>query len=138
MKVIELEINDIEENEDTNIDKLNLANDIISNISPLFNKEYLNKLRKFKKLKSMVEEKKIRIQNEKLELETILNEFNKKEKQRRLIYKLSKLIYSGLIQETMKFELITILNSFDTLDDKKITEYLTETMRIISRKFAKI
>ena len=55
-----------------------------------------------------------------------------------MIYKLSKLIYSGLIQETMKFELITILNSFDTLDDKKITEYLTETMRIISRKFAKI
>jgi len=136
MRIIETDINDIT-TENVNESKMNLADDIISYIHPIFSREYNKKIREIKDLKKSLSEKKEKIKNNKIELENLLKIFSKKDKESQLIRKMGKLIQTGLIQESMKNEMSVMLKSFENMEEEKITSYLNEVMRLVSQKFAK-
>ena len=135
MNIIETNINDIPN--DLNQVKSNLLNNIIDQIHPLFSKEYMNKIKEIKKIKNNISLKQNQVKSEKLELEKIMESLNKKKKEKILIERIAKLVNSGLIQESMKKELVILLKSFEGMDSEKINKYLNETMKILSQKFAK-
>jgi len=136
MRIIETEIDDIQTK---NIDelKMNLANDVINYIQPIFNKDYKEKIKKIKQLKQNISIKKEKIKQEKIELERIVKSFSKKNKEKELLNKMGKLIQTGLIQDSMKKEMTILLKSFENLPEDKITSYLNEAIVILSQKFAK-
>lgn len=137
MNIIQTNINDISIDKNLDIAKVNLANEIISFIKPILSKEYRDIAKEIKHLKKSLHEKKEKIKNEKLILENLLKDFYKKDKESQLLKRMGKLIQTGLIQESMKNEMVMLLRSFESISEEKITGYLNETMRIISNKFAK-
>jgi hypothetical protein len=136
MRIIETDINDFHLT-NLNESKIELANEIINYINPIFSHDYNKKIREIKDLKKSLSEKKEKIKNNKIELENLLKIFSKKDKESQLIRKMGKLIQTGLIQESMKNEMSVMLKSFENMEEEKITSYLNEVMRIVSQKFAK-
>jgi len=136
MRIIETDINDFHLT-NLNESKIELANEIINYINPIFSQDYNKKIREIKDLKKSLSEKKEKIKNNKIELENLLKIFSKKDKESQLIRKMGKLIQTGLIQESMKNEMSVMLKSFENMEEEKITSYLNEVMRIVSQKFAK-
>lgn len=136
MRIIETEINDIcvDNIEES---KINLVNEIINYVQPIFTDEYKEKVHEIKSLKSTLVDNQERIKKEKDELTNLFNIFSKKNKEKVLLNKMGKLIHTGLIQESMKNEMTVLLNSFDRLPEEKITSYLNETIVLLSQKFAK-
>lgn len=137
MKVIETSTNDFKSFNNQDEFKVKLSNDIISFVQPIFTKEYSKKINEIKNLKLSIEDKKEKIKKDRISLESSLNEFKKKDKESQLLGKLTKLLQTGLIQDNMKNEMKSLLDSFNDLPEEKITNYLNETIRILSRKFAK-
>ena len=136
MRILETDINDIPI-ENINKSKLKLTEDIIDYIQPIFNSEYKKKVKELKLFKKFLTTKKEEIKQEKNELEILFKDFNKKSKERELLLKMGKLVQTGLIQESMKNELVTLLKSFENLPEEKISSYLNETIVLLSQKFAK-
>ncbi len=136
MRIIETDINDFHLT-NLNESKIELANEIINYINPIFSQDYNKKIREIKDLKKSLSEKKEKIKNNKIELENLLKIFSKKDKESQLIRKMGKLIQTGLIQESMKNEMSVMLKSFENMEEEKITSYLNEVMRLVSQKFAK-
>jgi len=136
MRILETEINDIPILS-AKQSKLNLADNVINYIQPIFSKDYKNKIQEIKNLKELVDKKQEKIKQEKVELSNLLKTFSKKSKEQELLNKMDKLIQTGLIQHTMKEEMINLLNSFENMEEEKITNYLNEAIRVISQKFAK-
>jgi hypothetical protein len=135
MKIIETNVNDINNSVDEL--KLNLVNRIIEKINPLFNIEYIKKVKEIKMIEEEISTKKILIKDEKIELTKISEQLEKKKREQLLINRIGKLISAGLVQESMKKEMTNLLTSFDSMDKEKINTYLSETMQIISQRFAK-
>ena len=136
MRILETDINDIQI-ENINESKLKLTEEIINYIQPIFSKEYKEKIKEIKLFKKFLISKKDEINQEKIELESLFKIFNKKNKERELLVKMGKLVQTGLIQESMKNELVTLLKSFENLPEEKISSYLNETIVLLSQKFAK-
>ena len=136
MRIIETDINDFP-NMNLNESKIELADEIINFVNPIFSNDYNKKIREIKELKKSLSEKKEKIKNNKIELENLLKIFSKKDKESQLIRKMGKLIQTGLIQESMKNEMSVMLKSFENMEEEKIVSYLNEVMRIVSQKFAK-
>jgi hypothetical protein len=136
MRIIETDINDFHLT-NLNESKIELVNEIINYINPIFSHDYNKKIREIKDLKKSLSEKKEKIKNNKIELENLLKIFSKKDKESQLIRKMGKLIQTGLIQESMKNEMSVMLKSFENMEEEKITSYLNEVMRLVSQKFAK-
>ena len=136
MRILETDINDIQI-ENFNESKLKLTEEIINYIQPIFSKEYKEKIKEIKLFKKFLISKKDEINQEKIELESLFKIFNKKNKERELLVKMGKLVQTGLIQESMKNELVTLLKSFENLPEEKISSYLNETIVLLSQKFAK-
>jgi len=136
MRIIETEINDIPEV--SNIEsKLNLSNKIIEYVQPIFDLRYSQLVKEIKNLKENVENKRVKINKEKIELENLVKDFSKKDKESQLLHKIGLLIQTGLIQENMKNEMSVMLQSFEHMSEDKITNYLNEAIRILGQKFAK-
>lgn len=136
MNIIETEINDIPSNLVEN--KKKLVNNIINHIQPLFDKEYIKNIREVKKINESIKIKKEQVKQEKEELEKIRLLLDKKTKEQTLLGRINKLVISGLIQESMKNELIILIKNFEGMDSERINSYLNETMKILSQRFAKV
>jgi hypothetical protein len=136
MRIIETDINDIEFS-NINNEKINLAEEIMSYVIPIFSKDYTKKIKQIKDLKKDINFKKEKIKSDKLNLEELLKKYSKIDKESQLLNKMGKLIQTGLVQESMKTEMIVLLKSFENVKEEKIVEYLNETISIISKKFAK-
>jgi len=136
MRIIETEVNDIPKS-NLSESKTNLANNVISYIYPLFNENYRKQVKECRELKNSLNDKKEKIHVEKTKLKSVLKEYNKRNKESQLLKKMGKLIHTGLIQSSMKKEMIVLLKSFEHMKEEKITSYLNETIKILSQKFAK-
>jgi uncharacterized protein (DUF3084 family) len=136
MRIIETEVNDIPKS-NLNDSKNNLANSVISYVYPLFNENYRKQVKEVKELKEALNSKKEKVHVEKNKLKTILKEYDKKNKESQLLKKMGKLIHTGLIQDSMKKEMVVLLKSFEHMKEDKISSYLNETIKILSQKFAK-
>ena len=136
MRIVETNINDIPIL-NINESKLNLAENVIDYIQPIFSKEYKQKIEEVKQLKKSYLDKKEKINQEKIELTNLLSTFSKKNKEKELLGKMGKLIHTGLIQESMKNEMSILLKTFEKISEEKIISYLNETIKILGQRFAK-
>ena len=135
MNIIETEIPDINiENLDQS--KVQLANKIIQNINPLFddlqqekNNEYTFKVNEFKQLKKNV------ITN-KTEIEGLFKHYKRKQKVKKLLERIDKLVSLGIVNEGQtKQDTIILLKIIDNLSTNKLNYHLKETMNTISKRF---
>ncbi len=136
MKITETNIPDIDV---SNIDKskINLAEKIMYNINPLFDdlhqsrtKDYKEKLSEFKKIRNNV-------LSNKTEIETLFDHFKRKQKVKKLLERIDKLVSLGIVNDgQIKQETIVLLKIIDKLSIDKLNYHLKETMTTISKRFS--
>jgi len=136
VKIIKTSIPDVTE---TNLNeaKLALSNNIINNIYPLFDDIIESKLKDTDNLE--IELKRLRqiVLGKKSELEKLIKEMGRKQKISKLLYRLEKLIKSGLIYDgSLKGEIILLLRVVMGLDEKRLDLNLENSMKILSKRFA--
>lgn len=125
---------------ESNLDesKVTLANNIIKNVYPLFDDVYTEKVSQLKKLKALYENRKSKVIENKTNLEIMLKKYDQKKKVSKLLTRLEKLVDSGLVYDGhLKSETIVLLKIIDKLSDEKLDHHLSETLKIIGKRFSK-
>lgn len=137
MNIIETSIPDISE-KTIEQSKIILAENIINNISPLLDEEYSTKVNKRRKLKEDYKLSKRTITAEREEIEKLLKEYNRKKKVSKILDRISKLVESGLINDSqLKHETVILLKILDKLPEDKLDMQLTRTMEVLNKRFSK-
>jgi len=138
MNIVETQIPDVNiENIDSA--KVDLANRIIKNVSPLFNEVYIDRANELARLKLELKRKRLEVKKKKDDLEELFSQYKKKEKVRKLLSRISKLVSSGLVFEgTLKRETVVLLKVLDDLSDERLDYHLQESMKIISQRFSRV
>lgn len=135
MNIIETTIADINV-ENIDVTKVKLANKIIQNISPLFDEVYINNVDRINNLTIELQEKKKEVLKDKDELELLLKIYKRKQKVKKLLERVDKLVSSGLVDGHSKNETIVLLKVIDRLPDDKLDYHLKNTMNIIQKRFS--
>jgi len=137
MKIIETKNPDVTE---YNLDesKITLANNIIKNVYPLFDDVYTEKVSQLKKLNMLYENRKAKVIENKKHLELMMRQYEQKKKVSKLLTRLEKLVDSGLVYDGhLKSETIVLLKIINKLSDDKLNHHLSETLKIIGKRFSK-
>ena len=137
MKITVTDIPDVSE---SNIEdsKITLADNIIRNVYPLFDDVYTEKLSQIKQLKKLYQERKAKVIQNRNNIETMMGKYEQKKKVSKLLLRLEKLVDSGLVYDGhLKNETIVLLKIIDKLPDDKLNHHLSETMKIIGKRFSK-
>ena len=135
MNIIETKIPDIDV---TDIDqsKLNLAEKIIHNINPLFDDLQQVKVDEFKINVNKFNQLKTKVISNKNEIENMFENYKRKQKVKKLLERIDKLVSLGIVNEGQsKQETIVLLKIIDKLDINKLNFHLKETMNTISKRF---
>lgn len=126
----------VEENIDQS--KLVLANNIISNVYPLFDDMYQGHLSRIHKLTFEYKKKKVKVKESKYNLEGLMKRLERVKKESKLLDRIDKLVTSGLIYDgNMKHETIILLKIVHKLNDTQLETHLGNTLKMISKRFAK-
>jgi uncharacterized protein (DUF2344 family) len=136
MNIVETNIIDINI-ENIDMAKVELANNIIKNVSPLLDEVHINNLDIINSLTKELQEKKQKVLKNKDELELLLNTFKRKQKVRKLLERIEKLVESGLVNEGhSKNETVVLLKMIDKLPDDKVEYHLKNTLNILTKRFS--
>jgi len=115
-----------------------LADNIISNVYPLFNEVYTTRVDEIDNLKRDLEKKKELVHKHKIALEQMMSEYKKNKKISKLLDRIEKLISTGLVYDgSLKHEMIILLKIATKLSDEKIDYHLKDTLRTISKRFSR-
>jgi hypothetical protein len=118
--------------------KVILAENIISNVYPLFDDVYTEKVSQIKKLRTIYNSRKEKVIKNKENLEIMMKQYDRKKKVSKLLTRLENLVDSGLVYDGhLKSETIVLLKIIDKLSDEKLTYHLSETLKIIGKRFSK-
>ena len=135
MKITETKIPDIVT---TNINqtKIQLANKIIDNINPLFDDLHQSKKLEFNSKLKIFNEAKVNVLNNKKEIESLFEHYKRKQKVKKLLERIDKLVSLGIVNDGQsKQETIILLKVIDKLPIDKLNFHLKETMKTISKRF---
>jgi len=122
-----------------NIDqsKIILADNIISNVYPLFDELYQDRLGNYSSLTIKYKKIKTEVKNSKQNLESLMLKLNRIKKEAKLLDRIDKLINSGLINDgSLKHENIILLKIYNKLSDEKLDFHLRNTLKMISKRFS--
>jgi len=135
MNIIETKIPDINiENLDQS--KIQLAETIIQNINPLFDDLKQEKINEFKFKVNEFKQLKKNVHSNKTEIETLFEHYKRKQKVKKLLERIDKLVSLGIVNEGQtKQETIILLKIIDKLSTDKLNFHLKETMNTISKRF---
>lgn len=115
-----------------------LAENIISNVYPLFNEVYTTRVDEIESLKKDLEKKKSLVRKHKTALEQMMNEYKKGKKVSKLLDRIEKLITTGLVYDgALKHEMVILLKIATKLSDDKLDYHLKDTLRTISKRFSR-
>lgn len=137
MNIIETKIPDVHE-DNISQSKVVLADNIIRNIYPLFDEIFSTKVEQVDKLKVVLESKQVQVLESKRNLEQGIKNYKKKQKESKLLDRINKLVSSGLIYDgNLKHEMIILLKIIHSLSEEKLNYHLSNTLKIISKRFSK-
>ena len=137
MNIIETKIPDVHE-DNISQSKVVLADNIIRNIYPLFDEIFSTKVEQVNKLKVVLESKQVQVLESKRNLEQGIKNYKKKQKESKLLDRINKLVSSGLIYDgNLKHEMIILLKIIHNLSEEKLNYHLSNTLKIISKRFSK-
>lgn len=115
-----------------------LADNIISNVYPLFDDIYATKVQDIEELKNIINKQKDEINQDKIKLEEMIENYNRNKKVSKLLNLIERLVTSGLVYDgSIKNEMIVLLKVITKLSNEKIDSHLKDTLRIISKRFSK-
>lgn len=135
MKISVTSIPDIN-HENINLSKVSLANKIIGNVRPLFDDVFIEKNVTIKNLEEELENKKNYVKESKNRLQKKLNLYNKNKKVNKLLDRIEKMINLGILYDgSMKNEMVVVLKILEKLDERKIDNYLAETLKEVNKRF---
>ena len=135
MNIIETKIPDIDiENIDQS--KVNFANKVIYNVAPLFNDLRQGKIEEYESSSIKSRQLKKKILASKSNLETLFDQYKRKQKIKKLLERIEKLVSLGIINEGQsKQETVVLLKIVDNLSIEKLNFHLKDTMNTISKRF---
>jgi len=134
MKIEKTDIVDIDFDK-IDIEKVNLINEIIDFVRPLFDELMQNRLEKIREGKKTIKSLKAKFREEKKELIRLRDIHTKKSKVNDLINKIEKIISSPLINDgSLKTEMIILLKSIDKLSEERIDFHIKETSAILKKR----
>ena len=116
--------------------KIVLADNIISNIYPLFDDMYSEYLSSTSNLKNDFKKKKAEVKKNKIRLEQLISELNRVKKILKLLGRIEKMISAGLVYDgSLKHETIILLKIVTKLSNEKIEFHLGNTLNTITKRF---
>lgn len=119
--------------------KLRIANSIISTIKPLFDETFKTREKEENSLGNKLKSIGIKLDEEKIVIEKILEDYKKKQKISKLLERIQKLVSYGLTYDSVsKNEMVIMLKILDKLPEKKIDEHLLKTSNLLEKRFSKI
>jgi Skp family chaperone for outer membrane proteins len=137
MIVIETDIYDIR-GRDINEEKVDIANNILNVVGPLFEAEIEESkasMDKMKKERAKVDEDLIQVREK---LEELQAEFSRETKRKKLLNRIRQLIEANLTNDTsLKSEVIILLKVIDKLEDNLLDEHIERMIKTISKRFSK-
>jgi len=135
VKLIESNIPDIDiENIDK--EKVILSDKIINFIQPFFENYDSDKIDNFNTLKIQLENKKLKVSQNKVILENTSLKYNRQKKIKKLLNKITELISTKLINDNkLKHEILILVKVVDTLTNDKIDYHIFEIDKIIKKRF---
>lgn len=137
MKIVVTKIPDVTK-ETIDQSKVVLANNIISNVYPLFDEVFQGKIGYVNEMKKKLKQKKTEVNNRKEKLEQLMSEYNREKKISKLLSRIEKLVDSGLVYDgSIKNQTIVLLKVINKLTDDKLGHHLTETLQIIRKRFSR-
>jgi hypothetical protein len=117
--------------------KIVLADNIISNIYPLFDEIYQDQVGVLGSTNSRYMKKKTDVKKSKEELEGLMLKLDRVKKEAKLLTRIEKLVNSGLANDgSLKHENIILLKIYNKLTDEKLDYHLRNTLKIISKRFS--
>lgn len=122
-----------------NIDtsKILLADNIISNVYPLFDEMYQDHIGSLSSIDSDYKKKKTQVQKNKQNLEGLMLKLERVKKEAKLLARIEKLINSGLANDgSLKHENVILLKIYNKLSNEKLEYHLRNTLKIISKRFS--
>lgn len=137
MEIIDTKIPDVTVH---NIDesKQILANNIISNVYPLFNDLHKGKEKEAIKYKDSILKLKSVLKHEKDSIDALLVRYSKAKKISKILDRIKMMIKSGLINDgSLKHETVILLKILNRLPSGKLDEQLNKTMVLLNKRFAK-
>lgn len=123
-----------------NIDpsKIVLADNIISNVYPLFDEIYQDQIGTLDSISSKYNKKKSQVKKNKHELERLMLTLERVKKEGKLLTRIEKMINSGLTNDgSLKHETIILLKIYNKLTNEKLDHHLRNTLKIISKRFSR-
>jgi hypothetical protein len=120
-----------------NIDqsKIDLADKIINNVQPLLDEVFNEKVASARVLVKEYSEKKKLVSEKKIALEEMFKSYKRKQKVKKLLERVEKLVSSGLIEGQSKHDMVVLLKVIDDLPNDKLNYHLKNTMNIITKRF---
>lgn len=137
MKILQTKIPDVTIN---NIDesKMLLADNIISNVYPLFNDLYKGKEKDAIKYEQNLSKLKSVLKHEKDSIKTLLVRYSKAKKISKILDRIKTMVKSGLINDgALRHETVILLKILERLPTEKLDEQLNKTMLLLNKRFAK-
>lgn len=128
---------DIPDEISENIDqsKIDLADKIINNVQPLLDEVLNEKVASARVLVKEYSKKKKLVSEKKIALEEMFKSYKRKQKVKKLLERVEKLVSSGLIEGQSKHDMVVLLKVIDDLPDDKLNYHLKNTMNIITKRF---
>jgi len=135
MRIIETGIPDIQ-SDNIDVAKIQLADEIVSKISPLFDEAHNSKTIVINESQSELKHKRKNVIEDKNLLESLLAKYNKEKKVKKLLNKISKLVESGLVYDgAVKSETVILLKIIPNLASDKVDHHLAQVSSVLRKRF---
>ncbi len=134
MRIIETDIPDISKSNINSV-KINLADNIIKNIQPLFDELFQEKVSSISLIQTELETIRKSVIEKKKSLENLFSVQKRKQKIKKLLDRIENMVKTGIVsQGNMKSETVVLLRVVDNLPNDKIDYHLKNAMNIITKR----
>jgi len=135
MRIVDTGIPDVHS---SNINKVkeNLANKVITRVSPLFEEVSVTRNEDVVSMKKELKAKRIDVIAKKRELEGLQESYKKNKSIKQLLNKLAVLVNSGLLYDpSLRNQTVIMLKVMDKMTNEKILDHVLEMSVLIKKRF---
>jgi len=123
--------------ENINQTKQLMADNIITNVYPLFDEIYQAKKSRIKELHQTIYKRKTSLKIQKRTIEELMVQYKRAKKTSNVLDRVEKLIQLGVAYDgATKHETVILLKIIDKLSEEKLDQQLSKTIEMINKRFS--
>jgi len=123
--------------ENINQTKQLMADNIITNVYPLFDEIYQAKKSRIKELYQTVYKRKTSLKIQKRTIEELMVQYKRAKKTSNVLDRVEKLVQLGVAYDgATKHETVILLKIIDKLPEEKLDQQLSKTIEMINKRFS--